>query len=209
MEEITSLPTYDEAVKLCTPCPIYSAGSYQGSSSWSCDKYYHSSIRLDVLGNALNTPSTSSTASNATSIVNSTDLMGLHTALTIHLQDKLKQLNLNIAFINKRIRTRLPDCAGYINYLRLTTLDDFNRIKVKLLQELAQLPVLIDCYYKLIARVDSTADDDSSSLSDAINSIQQIDAMFCQLADSDDLSYVLKERSRVFNDARDYVLTVV
>lgn len=137
-------------------------------------------------------------------------------ALRILMDDKVTQIEKNIEFMLKKVRTRSRNY--YIDLLRSTTCDDFSRIKLRIQREkteLHQLYLLIVHHNDLYCQVDSQISDLQPTSSayhgklilkaQVVRNLELLQQRVGEFASTDDVSYVLKERARVYNDAKEVV----
>ncbi|KAH3676315.1 hypothetical protein WICMUC_002111 [Wickerhamomyces mucosus] len=158
-------------------------------------------------------------------IISRQDIWDTYQCVKLLLQDKLIQIQRNYKFIETHIITQGDNY--YIDNLRIDTLINFGKIYTKLKIELNNLFELFQKYdslnsnYKLsLIKILSSIDQSRYNNHDNNNNNNNVDkdeliilnynislikTKINQLSCTNDVSFVLKERARIYNDAKQVV----
>lgn len=215
------LPSYEDSIKVQQP-PSYATIA---TSSCECpvrSMYHTDPLNLVILGDEQNDTVDPLTMSFGDYVVRTEeDIYDSFVALRIIMEDKIKQIDRNIEFVQKRIISRSRNY--YIDCLRLNTCEAFVRIRNRIMLELRQLQqlfTLIAHHNELYAQVSSQVCE-LCPLSDVkpqsachnkllfraqvVKNLEILQERVNKFASCDDVGFVLKERAKVYNDARDFV----
>lgn len=152
-------------------------------------------------------------------IVSNDQIMDLKLSLEILIQDKLIQIERNSKFIKNNIKTLQRNY--FIDKLRDTTLTNFNAIYEKLQLELFNLDELFANYMKFNTQYNCLLHNcpqwcgnqekprsDNQTI-DQLNNLRHnlslIRTKIETLSSTNDISYILKERARIYNDAKQVI----
>ncbi|CDR43900.1 CYFA0S13e00452g1_1 [Cyberlindnera fabianii] len=222
------LPTYEQSVTLCFPPPDYS--TVAAVSTQSPFHHLYTSPSLNVHPVIINSNDDLTNVSfNSYHSMTEAEINNLYTAVVIALDDKIKQIELNTSFIEKRLRTRTPN--HYVRRMRDSTISDFKKIESKIQRDLKCLDSIFNelifqnsCFIEADASVaiiqvkldQSTTKQEKSKYinqlmdnmkirGEVVCNIEKIQTHLGIITSDDDVSYVLKERAKVYNDAKELV----
>lgn len=224
------LPSYEDSIKLQEP-PQY---SLVASSSLQCpcrQLYQTDPLQLVSItgdGNVDSVdPETISFSVYETTTTQ--EIYDTYKAVTLVMEEKVQQISRNIEFLRKKLRTQRRNY--YIDRLRDETCADFSTIKGRILNEaeiLQRIFTLIAHHNALYEDLDShllvlqhqmastSAKKEYAPLEQQYNSqllrrsqcvknLELLQMKVREFACTDDVSYVLKERARIYNDAKEVV----
>lgn len=218
---MTALPTYNQAITNFKPPPTYqdviSTDPYLLPNEFSChDFYFVDTLTFMNINEEIDLFDDDFKINLNYDIKTNSEINDLKICIILTLNEKLIQLNRNKLFIAKKIKSN--DSSNYfINQLRVSTLKDFNRIELKLINQLNSINDLIKnykfynkCYYILLNELLNTELINNHKLINKLNkccyNLNQISNQIKKFTNSDDISYVLKERARVYNEAKQVIL---
>ncbi|KAH3681591.1 hypothetical protein WICPIJ_007465 [Wickerhamomyces pijperi] len=145
-------------------------------------------------------------------IVSNEYILDLKKSVDLLVRDKLVQIERNSRFVKNNVKTLHTNY--FIDKLRNTTLANFHSIYEKLQMELMDLDNLFNCYLKYNTQYECVLNnqllyrEEKSNiriLNNLRHNLSLIKQRISVLSCTNDISYILKERARIYNDAKQVV----
>jgi hypothetical protein len=221
------LPTYEDSISVQPP-PQYCMVAITSHQCPYRGYYYTEPLRLVDISTTDEIDSSAMSFASYTTKTNE-EIYDSFKALSLVMDDKIKQIDRNIEFMNKKMRTRSRNY--YIDRLRSDACEDFQKIKQRIMGEMMGLQKLFTLivYHnvlfeesdtkiiQILSELEQTTTKEQMvhleqqyntklmSKAQVVKNLELLQERVSMLASTDDVSYVLKERARIYNDAKEIV----
>jgi hypothetical protein len=221
------LPSYEDSISVQPP-PQYCTVAITSHQCPYRGYYYTEPLQLVSISTTEDIDSSAMSFASYTTKANE-EIYDSFKALSLVMDDKIKQIDRNIEFMNKKVRTRSRNY--YIDRLRSDACEDFQKIKQRIMGEMMDLQKLFTLivYHnvlfeeidtkiiKIQCQLEQTTKKEQivlleqqyntklMSKAQVVKNLELLQERVSMLASTDDVSYVLKERARIYNDAKEVV----